>query len=443
LILAAAVGAYYFMYEADRDPMADTARDQVFDVEPGAIEEVEVRAESGEATTARKTDGTWSIVSPSVMDADTAAINSLVSTLESLEVQHTVDEAPASLAPYGLDPPRFSLAFRVAGESAMRRLEVGNTTPTGGDLYAHVEGEPALFLISGYLADTLNRSTFELRDKTVLHLSRDVDRVRIETPDAPPIEAVRTDNDWRLTAPFDARADFSAIDGLISAVLQAQMSSIVAEAADDLSAYGLDQPRATAVLSTGSDQATLAIGGEIDDTTVYARDSSRPLVFTLDAAILEDLAPDPTDLRMQDLFLFRAFNANGLTVTVDGTTHTFAKQTPTPAEGEAADANPAPVWVRTAPSTGDVDQATMSGLLTSLSGLRAEAFAANALTTGEEVVVTVRFGSDDDPSEETVTFRKAGDVVHAVVEGEPGAAIVPTTAFDGAVAVIRQLTEGQ
>ena len=45
---------------------------------------------------------------------------------------------------------------------------MGNKTPTGSDLYAQVEGQPKLFLISGYLEDTFNRTTFDLRDKTAL-----------------------------------------------------------------------------------------------------------------------------------------------------------------------------------------------------------------------------------------------------------------------------------
>lgn len=441
LVVAAALGAWYYFVEAGRDPLAGEARARVFDVEPGQIDEVEVRADSGDVTRARRTDGEWRIVEPAEIEADVAAIGSLVSTLESLEVQHTVDENPASVGPYGLDPPRFSLAFRAGDASEMRRLEVGTRTPTGGDLYARVEGQPALLLIAGYLEDSLNKTTFALRDKSVLRLSRDVDRLRLDAPGRPAVEAAREDNDWRLTAPIDARADFSAVDGLISRILQGEMQDIASEEAGDLAEYGLDGPRATATLGSGSDEATLEIGASLDDTTVYARDTSRALVFMLDAALLEALTPDPSDLRMQDLFLFRPFNASGLTVTMDDGAVTYSKAAPAPVEGETAP--PTPVWTRTAAEAGDVDQATMSGALASLARLRAESFVDRPVTSGDEVVVTVRFGSDAAPSEETVTFRKSGDTVHAIVAGEPGAAVVPTTDFDAAVAVIRQLAEGQ
>jgi len=45
------------------------------------------------------------------------------------------------MAPFGLEPARFSVAFRTAGQTAMQKLDVGSKTPTGGDLYARVEGQ--------------------------------------------------------------------------------------------------------------------------------------------------------------------------------------------------------------------------------------------------------------------------------------------------------------
>ena len=60
-------------------------------------------------------------------------------------------------------------------------------------------------LIAGFLGDSFDKSTFDLRDKTVLQLSRDVDRVRIEAPGQAEISIARVDNEWQLTAPLEAR----------------------------------------------------------------------------------------------------------------------------------------------------------------------------------------------------------------------------------------------
>jgi hypothetical protein len=444
LVVAVALGAWYFLVEADRDPLAEEPRESAFNLTPGTLEEIEVTAESGAVTRVLKTDGAWRIVEPAALDADVGQVNALVSTLESLEIQQTIDDAPASLAPYGLAPPRFSLAFRAAGESAMRRLNVGNTTPTGGDVYAAIEGQPALVLIAGYLQDALNRTTFDLRDKAVLKIARDVDAIRVERTGAPALTVARQENDWRLTAPVEARADFSAVDGLVSRVLQAQMKAITSEEASDLPAWGLDRPQATVTFTAGATQASLLIGAKADETTVYARDAARSLVFTLDATLLDELAKDPVDFRMKDLFLFRSFNALGLDLTVDGKTLTFVKATPAPAaEADPAAAPPAPVWRQTAPDAKDADQAAVTDLLTNLSNLRADAFSASAIGSGEELVVTARFGNVDTPSEERVVFRMSGDTVHAIVTGEAGAAVVPKASFESILTAVRALAGGQ
>ena len=54
-------------------------------------------------------------------------------------------------------------------------------TPTGADLYARVDGSTKVFLIGAFREDSLNKSTFDLRDKTVLKFDRDkADYVKID-----------------------------------------------------------------------------------------------------------------------------------------------------------------------------------------------------------------------------------------------------------------------
>jgi hypothetical protein len=208
LVLALGVGAYAYFVESKRDLTdPESRREKVFTIEPGKIEEIQVRAVSGDETTLKKSGEEWQIVAPAAAPADQATANSLASALETLEIRRALEDNPAAVSAFGIEPPRYSIAFKTAGDTSLRRLNVGNKTPTGSDLYARVEGQPKLFLISGYLEDTINRTTFDLRDKTALKFSRDtVDGVRVESPGAPTVALARK-GDWRLTAPVDARAD--------------------------------------------------------------------------------------------------------------------------------------------------------------------------------------------------------------------------------------------
>jgi len=464
--VAAALGAYIYFVELKRDP-SDTAekKDKVFTVESGKIEELEIRAASGETTTLKKQGDNWQIVSPAGLDVDPTEVTSVTSALETLEMQTTLADNPTSVAQYGLEPVRLSVGFRAAGDAAMRRLQIGKKTPTGGDLYARVEGQTKVFLISAYLEDSLNKTPFNLRDKTVMKIDRvGVDMVALEGQGSPALAFQRKDSEWRLTKPIDARADFSAVDNIVGKVAQAKMKALEPTAADakeltpaELKKFGLDKPQATATLGVGSTRATLALGNKKDETSIYARDLARPLVFTVEASLLEDFKHKAADLRKKDLFEFRSFTAVGLDLTMGKDSATFAKVKEAPEKPKddkdkdkdkekdkdkaKADESVVPVekWKLTKPTTKDVDQPKVADLLTTISNLRADTFADKAATGGEELVVVARFGDAAKPQTERIIFRKSGGTVHAIVAGEPGAAVVSTSDFDKAVALFKEL----
>jgi hypothetical protein len=436
LLIAGGLGGYIYFVEMQRDPMADaeSTREKVFTLTPGAIEQVEVTNAAAETTALARTDGNWVITAPARTEADTVEVSTVVSSIESLEQTRVVAEAPDSAAPFGLEPARMTIAFQTADDTTPRRLLIGNKTPTGGDLYAKVEGSSKVFLIGGYLEDTFNKSTFDFRDKSVLKFARDAaDSVAIVEGNTR-MAFAKSGSDWRLTAPIAARADFSAVDGLISRLFQARMGELVtADGSGSLRDYGLDRPQMTVTVGSGSSQAQLAIGKAQNETNVYARDLSRPLVFTVEQSLVDELKKKPEDVRVKDVFAFRSFNATGFDITVDGTNYSFAR---TKGEGD----NAADVWSMSLPTAKTVDATKMSDMLTTASNLRAESFATSAFSSGDTVTMTARFGDANNPQTETVTFRKSGDVVHAIRDGEPGAAVVSTIDFDRVLTLLREIT---
>jgi hypothetical protein len=125
--------------------------------------------------------------------------------------------------------------------------------------------------------------------------------------------------------PVAARADFGAVEGAIERLASTNMQALTAENVADLKAYGLDKPTATMVIKTGSSAATLILG-KTENSVVYAKDVSRPMVFTVEPALLEELKKKPEDLRRKDIFEFRAFSALGAALTIGGRTIELEKQ---------------------------------------------------------------------------------------------------------------------
>ena len=441
LVLALGIGAYAYFVELPRDTTAETEKkERIVSADSSTFEEVHITAASGEVTVLKKVNNLWEITAPEPLKADSSEVGSLLTTIETLEAQRVINEKPASFQPYGLEPPRFSVSIKTAGAASPKVLHFGEKTPTGADLYARVAGEPRLFVVSGYLEDSLNKTPFGLRDKAALQFERDlVDAVTVEASGAAALSFAKKGSEWRFTRPYDAKADAQGIDGLIGRLATARMAAIEAkDGTADLKKYGLDKPQATVTIGSGSSAARLALGAKKDDTSVYARDLSRPMIFTIEAALLEELKKKPEDLRRKDVFEFRAFSALAATLTITGRTIELEKQK----GAKPADANaPVPdVWKQTKPESKDVDQAKVTDLLTALSSLRAESFAEKPLASGEDFVLRVKFG--DDPATaatEEVRFRKSGTVVHAMLPGEGGAAVVSTAEYDRALAIVKEL----
>jgi hypothetical protein len=440
LVVALGLGAYIYFVESERDPAGTEAKAQAFDVAAADIAELTIRSSSSATTTLKKTGDTWALVDPVATPADSPTIDSILSSLETMEIERVLEENPASVAQYGLDTPGLQVSFTTTG-GAKHQLSVGGTTPTNTGMYARIDDSPRLLLVPAFLKATFDKTTFDLRDRRALNVARDtIDRVTLTPRAGSAMELRREDTNWRLAAPVAARADFSPADSLVSRVATAQMSSIVAEGAEptpaELKTYGLDAPQLTVTVGSGSTTATLALGAAKDDASIYARDLSRPIVFTVDSSLLTDLRKEPTDLRVKDVFEFNAFSAQTIDVTHGSTAVAYAKSVP-PA---GADGSAQPTWSRTKPAGGEVNQTALTDLLNALSSLRAERFVDQAPSSGETIDVAVRFGSSDTPAEERVTLRRAADAVYAVRTGDPGAAVIPTAEFETVLSHLKTLT---
>ena len=440
LTILIALGAYLYFVESTRDPADADRLDKVFTVEADQIQELSVKSESGERTTLRKSGDDWQMVEPVTTDPDSATVSGLTTNLASLEMQRVIDENPPDLAEYGLADARVEIAFKAGGEE--RRLLIGRKTPPGTDLYAKVADGPRVFLISSYLDTTFNRNTFDLRDKTVLQLERDqIETLAIATPQRM-VRFAKAGTDWRMTAPVDARADFTGVDGLVSRLNTLQMKSIAASGASSLSEYGLDKPAATVQIGSGSSQATLLVGKSAGEAEIYAKDQSRDLVVTIDATLLDELTKEPGEFRQKDLFDARAFNATHLEIARAGGKLSFEKTTAKNAEGQDEEK-----WRQTAPGAGEVDQTKLDNLLSAITQTRASSFVDSTAGTGlDSPGLTATVKSNEGQRSETVKFARSGDEAWAAREGEAGAAKIDASTLDNIIKAIEELqkpaTEG-
>lgn len=300
LALAAVIGGYVWFVEMKRDPNASDVPDTVklFTVEPAQIQEIRLTNDAGQQSTLRRSGTGWSVAELPNARIDETEASNIANGLASLEANRVVDEQPPSLAEFGLDKPRVTAAFTDAN-GQQHTLLIGNKTPTGGDLYAKLADSPRVLLIGSWHEETFNKSPFDLRDKTVMSFPRDAVSGITLTSGAQTITLVREGGAWKMTAPTAAPADEAAVESLLSRLASARMTSIV-ETADGPALTVDTRPQVTVTLTAGPTQSQLRIGGPAEEGRVYARDSSRNFVFTIDASLADELKKTPADFQKKD-----------------------------------------------------------------------------------------------------------------------------------------------
>ncbi len=440
LVLGLALGGYIYFVESKREPApadgeAPVTHAKVFTADAAKIEEITVKGTAGESTTVRKSNNAWQMVAPVQAAADETEASGLATSLATLEEQRVIEEQPKDIAPYGLSPARIEVTFKLAGDATPKHLLIGDKTATGSDVYARLADKPKVFLIQAFAEGSFDKTTFQLREKKILAVDREkVDGITVDHAKTI-VQLARQGDVWSLKQPWAARADFGAVESLLSRLSTGQMKSIVTDdPAAPLKEYGLDAPDTKVTLAAGSTTAGILLGKATAQGDVYAKDIARPLVFTVEKALADDLTRAAADYRMKDVFGFRAYTGTRLEVARAGAATIFEKK-----KGPEKDA--VEKWTLIQPAKA-VDDAKVEDLATKVAALRAESFV-DALPGDATEFARVSTKFDENRKQETVTLYKTADAAYATRPDELGAAKVPVADVDAITAAVDALLKAE
>jgi hypothetical protein len=213
------------------------------------------------------------------------------------------------------------------------------------------------------------------------------------------------------------------------------MKSIAAAEAADLKEYGLDTPAATVRIGSGSSQAALLVGKAAEEGNVYAKDQSRPAVFTLESSLLDELKKDAPEFRQKDLFDARSYNTTRVEIARGAQTVAFEKTKVKDKDGKEED-----TWRQVSPAAKDADTSKVEALVAAITAARADSFVTDRGKTGldkPDLAVTLKF--DEGKKEERVSFARSGADGFASRDGETGAAKIPASAIESIVKALGEL----
>jgi hypothetical protein len=192
---------------------------------------------------------------------------------------------------------------------------------------------------------------------------------------------------------------------------------------------GFESPAVTATVASGSARASLVVGAKTAEGDYYARDTSRPLVFTVEPALVEEMSKPVGDLRRKDLFDARAFTATRVEVVRDGKTYVFEKVKTGEKEAPTTEK-----WRQTTPAERDVDLSKMDPMLSGFTNARAQSWVSSAAGLGlERPQIALRIWYDEGKKNEQVSLSRKGDDVYVARSDEPGAAKIASADYETAL----------
>ncbi len=287
-----------------------------------AVNRIELKRDA-ETVVFEKKNGEWAMTAPVADEADTWAVQSLVSAFEHSTPVRKLDKLPADYAKtFGLDKPRV-IATLSAGQDRKTVL-IGNENPVGDTIYVQPQGAKFVYLLNSASVAALKKSVDDMRRRELLaprDPEKKIKQVTIELAGEPPLtllskppvkpaaagapanpEALPDEAPWAIDSPTGPIADQETIKQILDKLSTIRATEFVVNQQTDLSVYGLDKPSlvVTAVYGEGEKSVTkkLTVGLKPNDSTSwYVMAEGRPYVMTTDDASIKTLRVTRADLR--------------------------------------------------------------------------------------------------------------------------------------------------
>jgi hypothetical protein len=214
----------------------------------------------------------WQLTEPIRYRARGAQVEALLDSLAKLEWKDRISDqelrdTPDAQQQYGFVKPRFSILLQAGGQD--RRLEIGDLSPLGDEVFLNLVGSTAICLASADLLKLIPQDKNQWRDLSLLDLTNiPFDELTVRAAAKEKLDLLRdpTNHLWFMNRPWPTRADSDVIDALLNQLQHLPVKEFVSDDPQaDLETFGLQSspqtPELTLVFSNGSKLAAfLQIG---------------------------------------------------------------------------------------------------------------------------------------------------------------------------------------
>ncbi len=343
-----------------------------------------VKAKGETTELARLPDQSWVITRPLKTAADVRTAEDIVGALQYARVRSTVEEKPTAedLHRFGLDQPGVEVTASADGVQPLT-VRLGVENPYDSSVYLQHEGDPRVYAVDASTRASLDRRTFDLRDRDVLAV-RDLGVTRIEVRGRKHDWAVARDpgQPYAFVRPAREDADTAAISGWLSALRSTKATRYLEDSPAERKRTGVEKPVVEATFQRGTTETVrvrLAAGkAETDPIYALREDQFGSTLSEVPRTALTALDRSPSELR--DRTVLHARPEDVARIRIGSGASALLLERDRPADGGAEG------WRLRAPTEGVADGFKASALLYGLTSLRAEAtdekLPSDAKTTG-------------------------------------------------------------
>ncbi|MEZ5355319.1 MAG: DUF4340 domain-containing protein [Bryobacteraceae bacterium] len=410
--------AVWFSNKAEKEKEGKPAPDappKIVEIPTDQIQRVAIAKDGAVTILERNADGKWALTAPKAFRADQDAASGLVNTFNSLASDRLVEEKGGNPADFGLVTPSLAVTITRKDNKATKLL-LGDETPTGGGVFAKLDGDPRIFTLASFNRTSIDKSFGDLQDRRLLAFDGDkVTRIELSLKGQTVEFGKNAQSEWQIVKPKPMRADGASVDDVVRRLREAKMDAPVAgeDTAKQVQQAARDFAAAAAVATA---RVTDASGTHVlelrkaKDNTYYAKGSAVEGVHKVTADLGDGLSKSVDDFRQKKLFDFGWNDLTKVEVKDNGVSRVFAKDKDKWKEGAK-----------------ELDSTSVQALVDKLRDFAATGFRDSG--AGAPIFEASVSWSEGKRSEK-VLLSKSGDTYYAVRDGEPAVYEIGKTAFE-------------
>lgn len=292
---------------------------------------------------------------------------------------------------FGLEPPRFTVTLTTAtGDVAV--LLVGKKNAFDGSIYVKRDNSPDVIQVDGALEYQVDKDLYQLRDKRLLAFDEgEVARLTVHPADGPSYTVERRGEDFSILGTSPMPADRAQVTGMISALANVRAKEFVSEkaTAEDLEKFALGRPAVRVGVHIGDEVHELLLGRQqVGNDSVYyaARAGGETPILQLSSDwVFKKLNVSLDAILDKHVLRFDRDAVRTLKLTRGETALVFERAR------NAEDTRDE--WTMLQPEPGEVDDATLAGILYRLWSMKAKTVIKEQAT--DEDLVSAGLGSPE------------------------------------------------